>query len=336
MKNLKVKEFRSKLRSIPEAVGLFEISGNEKTLFVKSSENLRKFLLYYCDNEHENKNIQELSDLAESISYMEYDSLIEAFIHELIRVDKQKPAYNSLIKPWYDYLYLGVSFKEPPYLKISHDTLSDCYYIGPFRSSFVLNDILDTFAELFKLPRCIDENFPCDRLNGQQCLGYCQNKLGEALPEVLNRLIMVPNKEAIQRLNIKYDQHLNDLEFVKAENLKNDILLLKKYYKNLLFSYTSHYITGEYRINDSSVFIKNGLIEEVVSPDGYLKLIHPDLSYRRPNELLAFPKDEYDHRWIVYNFVYNTEPETIENLFMENVVELQKSIFSEINLEEKC
>ena len=328
MKSLSVKELKSKSGSVSQRIGLFILNSGEKPLFVKSSENLRKFLLFYCDSEHENKNIQELSEQADNLNYIEYDSLLEAFIQELIWVDKVKPPYNSFIKPWYDYLYMGVTFDKPPYLKVSHDTLEDYYYIGPFRSSFILNDILDTFADLFRLPRCVDEEFPCERLQSQQCLGYCQNKLGEALPEVLNRLIMVPNKEAIQKLSLKHDELMNELEFLKAENLKNEILLLKKYYKNLLFSYTSYYIAGEFKLNDCTLFVKNGMIDEVVSPDGYLKLYHPELSYRRSNELLAFPKDEYDHRWIVFNFVYNTEPDVIEGLFMENVVELQKNIFN--------
>ena len=328
MKTVSVREFKNKSGSVSQRIGLFFLYKDDKPMFIKSSENLRKFLTFYCDSDNENKNIQELSQQVDTIGYIEYDSLIQAFIEELIQVEKFRPQYNVMVKPWYDYLYLGVNFKNPPFMKISHDTLEDFYYIGPFRSSFVLNDILDTFADLFKLPRCESEDFPCERLQSQLCLGYCQNKLGEALPEVLNRLIMVPNKEAVQKLNMKHDEYLNELEFLKAEKLKSDILLLKKYYKNLLFSYTSYYITGEFKLNNYTLFIKEGLIDEIVAPNNYLKLHNKDLSYRKSNELLAFPKDEYDHRWIVFSFVYSTEPETIENLFMENVMELQKKIFN--------
>jgi hypothetical protein len=69
------------------------------------------------------------------------------------------------------------------------------------------------------------------------------------------------------------------------------------------------------------------MIEEIITPDSYVELKHFDLENRKSNELLAYDKAEYDHRWVVFNFIYNTEPEMIESLFMENIEEVQRKVF---------
>jgi excinuclease UvrABC nuclease subunit len=315
------------LNKIPTNTGVFVINDKEKPLFVKSTENLQRFIKVYSDKQTGDKNVQEMIDLIDSISYQESGALIEAFIEELVLIDKYQPCYNNRIKPWYNYIYLGVGFDKPPFLKVCQDTVADYYYIGPFRSSFVLNDILDIFADMFKIPRCENEDYPCERLTNEQCLGFCQNQLGEALPEMLNRLIMVPNKELILKLNTRYEALLNELEFAKADRLSEQISLLKRYYKNLMFAYTSQFISGEFKVGERRVVINKGLIEEIASEDIVINPLHNELD-RKNNELLAYDKSEYDHRWIVFDFVYNTEPEMIEGLFMDNIVKMQKKIFA--------
>jgi len=323
-----LKDMDVAIASIPATTGLFILKNTNSDLYVKSSENLQRFIALYTDNQHQDKNIQELANTAQAISYKPYDSLIEAFIDELFYIDKSAPQYNNIIKPWYHYVYLGINHEKPPYIKVCDETIQDFYYIGPFRSSFALNDVLDAFASIFKLPRCTDENFPCDRLETQLCLGYCQNPLGEALPEMLNRLLMLPNLEAISKLQTQHDALQDNLDFQQADDLQDQITLLKRYYKNLLFSYTSQFITGEFKLNDMTLFVKDGLIQEIVAPERYLKLTHPDLSYRKNNELIAYNKSEYDHRWIVFSFIYNTMPEYIDEIFKDNVIDVQKELFS--------
>ena len=330
MENIDINDFK-KYDRLPQGVGLFVLYDGQTPLFVKSSENLRRFAYLYCDSSSEDKNILDLSGRIQSVSFQEYGSLVEAFIDELVFIDRHNPPYNCMIKPWLDYHYLAVNIHKPPYLAISHTTIGDDIYIGPFRSSFTLNDMLDTFAEVFKLPRCESEHFPCERLSSGLCLGYCQNKLGEALPEMLNRLIIVPNQEAIHKLNEHYEALSDDLEFASAEVVGTYISLLKRYYKNLLFSYTSQFIFGDFKIGDTTIFVKEGMITEIVSKDRYVSLKHTDLSYRRRNEFLAVEKSEYDHRWIVWNFLYQTQPKLIEELFVDNIVELQKAMFSDEN-----
>ena len=306
-----LKELSKKKRHIPQATGYFTINNQDETLFVKSTENLQRFICFYCDSD---TNVPEIQALIADIDYIEYketSSLIEAFLEEQMIIKEMKPKFNKIIKPWYNYVYLGVDFDKPPYFKITNDTTEDFYYIGPFRSSFWINDVLDTFADLFKIPRCDNpiENRGCERLVQELCLGFCQNKLGEALPEMIKKMILMPNKELITKLEIECEALFNDLEYQKGEEVKEQIRLLKRYYKHIMFFYTSQFIKDEFEVKERKIDVDNGMISRI-DDISFISCITKDDS-KKENETLAYEKSEFDHRWIVFDFIFNTVPERL-------------------------
>jgi excinuclease UvrABC nuclease subunit len=311
---------------LPFERGIIFLYDDSALLFTKSTENIQNCLTYFLENNTENSIFIDLKDRVKSYSYKEFNSSIEAFINELITIEKEKPLFNSKIKMWDDYHYLSINIDKPPYIKISESTLENFIYLGPFRNKFSLADIIDVFSELFKLPFCENETEPCHRLLEELCLGFCQNKLHDALPELLNRMLILPNKEVINKLLQECEICKEDLQFIKAEKLLNQISILKKYYKNILFAYTSNEINGDFKVNDFTLIIQNGMIKEIIGSEIYLEFSHQDLDFRKPNELLAFPKDEYDHRWIVFSFIYDTNPNLLEDIYMDNVVSIQESL----------
>ena len=347
MKKIIYKNFSKKREKIPQKAGLFIFYSSEQALFVKSTENLQKFIHFYCDEDNEDDSVHELVTQFEYIEYKENDILIENFIEEILFIREHNPPFNKIFKPWQKYIYLGINLDKLPYLKVSENTIEDFLFLGPFRSSFAVNDILDVFADLFKMPRCptefdflCEEDFnkeknKCERLLDSQCLGFCQNRLGEALPEMLNRMMMLPSKEIITKLNIEHEALLNDLEFNKADELLTQINLLKKYYKHVLFFYTSQFIEGEFQICDYKVFIKDGMIDFIENKAQRYDFGERDsmLDLRKNNEILAYDKSEFDHRWIVFSFLYDTQPNYLEQLFLENVIYLQKKVFGYENIE---
>ncbi|MCL2065008.1 MAG: hypothetical protein FWG98_11665 [Candidatus Cloacimonetes bacterium] len=357
MEKFKLIELSKKTKVLPQKSGLFVLYSKDKALFVKSTENLNRFINFYCDENSEDDVIQELVKQVEHVEYMENDLLIGAFLEEILFINKYNPPFNKMIKPWYKYSYLGINFEKPPYFKVCDDTTEDFYFLGPFRSAFVLNDILDVFADLFKMPRCSNETFErsieqqennrknvdkqnstiygCERLQNELCLGFCQNRLGEALPEMTNRMMMLPNKELINKLNIEYEALLNDLLFQKADDLTKQIELLKRYYKHVLFFYTSQFIEGDFKIQENQITVSEGMIIEGMINKEKIKYSCPqsenipyNLDFKKKNnELLAFDKSEFDHRWIIFNFLCQTQPDYIEQLFLENIEKIQKSVF---------
>jgi len=336
MERIKFSDFIKKPEMLPQASGIFVLHDKEYPLYVKTTENLRRFVGLYSDKNSKEPNIQELEKQIHYIDYQIDNVLIDLFIKELLFINKNNPPFNKILKPWQHYVYLGINFDGPSFMKLCEDTTESHHYLGPFRSAFILNDILDVFAEYFKMPRCGNseiENFGCNRLLENLCLGFCQNKLKEALPEMLNRMMMIPNKALIGKMIAEHEALLNDLEFEKADTIKSKITLLKKYYKNILFCYTSQFIIGEFDVCGNTIKVVQGMIYEIVSKDTKNSSTcicveeRDRFNYLKNNELLAYEKSEYDHRWLVFDFLYNTKPEYIEELFMENVVHLQKKMF---------
>jgi excinuclease UvrABC nuclease subunit len=360
MSRILIEDISHEIKSIPMTIGYFIFFCDELPLFIKSTENLQRFIAFYTEKGSDDTALIEMLNLTTTIMYFETETLVESLLIELIclqatqtrgNTNSTYPSsmeyfrYNSIIKPWYGYTYLSANFTNPPYLKITDDTTTDGYFIGPFRSSFVLNDTLDVFAELFKMPRCSSSYFPCERLVELSCLGFCQNQLIEALPEMINRMMMLPNKDLIQKLTQQHADLLDSLQFQKADNLSTQISILKKYYKYILFVYVSQFLDGKFEIRDFIFFVTDGLIVDIVrtskqdtysknlnnliniNVDEYYCLTKPSLSQRSSNELLAYEKAELDHRWIVFNFVYDTKPEILEKLFLENIKEIQSKIF---------
>lgn len=357
MKKFKKNELLKKCTVIPEKTGVFVLLRMNTIIFSKFTENLAKFIHIYVCSDVDDTNIKNLINEFDELVYFETDSLIESFIVFNIINHTGKyndfsaltegiyPEYNNKIKAWYSYIYLAVDFIKPPYLKTSNDTVEDNIYIGPFRNSFLLNDALDTFSDIFKLPRCESSDFPCFRLTENKCLGFCQNKLQEALPELINKMILIPNKEIINKLIEKKESLLDDLKFIESEHISNQILNIQRYYKNLLFCYVSQFIDGEFTItinigkNLCKLIVREGMIEELIRYsdnteeyiEDYLNIAQSDLSNRKDNELLAYDKSEYDHRWTIFRFLIDTEPDNLENILQNNIEEIQKYIFKEIN-----
>ncbi len=344
--------------NIPEQIGVFTLLHKNQLIFIKTTANLKRFIHLYTDGKHVDNGVKDLYSRFDELCYITCDSLIEAYIIELLIVNTGEfydfkvavhgniPEFNNKIKAWYNYLYLSIDFFKPIYLKQVSDTAGNDIYLGPFRSSFTLNDALDSFADIFKLPRCEDEDFPCSRLDNNKCLGFCQNKLSEALPDMINKMMLVPNREVIQKLTAQRESLLNELKFIEADTLIEQIKLIKLYYKNILFLYVSQFINGEYKLNlrDGKLFCRlvicDGMIKELITEDKnnirmnqYLNIYESDLSIRRTNELLAYDKSEYDHRWIVFSYLYDTEPDIIEAILIENIADIQKELFKNIKSE---
>ena len=301
MEKIYYKNLSKLIKHIPKSKGFFVLYNKEEALYVKSTENLNKFIALYTDKDSENESIVSISEQLERIEYLETNTLMEAFLEEQKIIDNFNPLFNKIIKPYYKYVYLGINYNNNPYFKVCDDTTEDYIYLGPFRSSFFINDVLDAFANLFKLPRCQDAGKTgCDRLHENLCLGFCQNRLGEALPNLINYMLLMPNKEIIDKLNEEHEIMLENLNYPMAENLKAQIDLLIKYYKHVLFFHTSKYIEGTFELKNQKIEINNGVLSS------YNKLID---DYRKENEALAYDKSEFDHRWIIFDFIFNTNPD---------------------------
>lgn len=332
MNRINKNNLKNDLNKIPETQGIFICNSNDAPIFFKITENLRKFVDIYLLMETEEANLLDLRRDTEYVDYTESQDLFFCLLEEKLFFDQHHPEYNNQIKVWKDYSYLSLQWDDVPYIKTSSDTLSSNIYLGPFRNSFFLQDLLDTFSDIYKLPACDDEIFPCDKMNINRCAGYCVFNQDDSLKQILINFYLFPNIQILNDIRKKIEQYEEELNFQQSEIMTEQLKIIESYYRQLLFLYTSRFINYELDLNQLKVKISNGLISEI-------KLNNRTLTYNkedapRENELLVLNKDELDERWIIYRYFENHYSDYLKKQFHANHLEIRNRIISFVDNKE--
>ena len=304
------------LEQIPNSKGIFCFSKPEEILFIRKSSNLRKTIKNFLIENIEDKNVFQMMSLTKTISWLETSSFFEALVNEKKMINKENPEYNNLIRDYEDYVYLGINFHKVPYFNITNDTLEDLYYLGPFIDRFFLYDYIATMGELFQMPVCEEENFPCDRYKTKRCLGYCLKDSREITELILNSFLQKDEK-ILSRLSRTYEELYDDLEFEKTEILKLQKKLIEKYYKVLKFLHIVKNLTLEYEEKGVKYSIKKGVIVKMSKGKEFYYFGYQTPEYRE-NELLAINKNQLGESWIIYNHLKKKYSQKFNNIYLES------------------
>ncbi|MCK5050106.1 MAG: hypothetical protein KAS53_00095 [Candidatus Cloacimonetes bacterium] len=316
-------------QKIPTGTGIFTLSDNNNILYINKTSNLDKSIRQLFKVAKDDKNVFQLVSQTSEIAYEEHTSLFAALVHQKKLESTSHPEFNSMIKPYERYVYLGINFDEPPYIKIVEDTQENRFYIGPFKDRFFLFDLLDAMAELFQLPLCPDEKpYPCTRYKNNKCPGWCIKEKGETYSKAILPFI-IPTKDLLSSKKRKYDEYFDDLQFEKAEKLKNKIQLVEKYFEYLKFINITKNLNLEFNENGRDFIIKdgrlNGLVENGKKDEFPLVTVE-----FRDNEVLAFNKNQLSERWIVYKYLINKNDKIILDRINEFYKKSQLKIRSDL------
>ncbi|MBT4333199.1 MAG: hypothetical protein HOD64_07965 [Candidatus Cloacimonetes bacterium] len=297
-------------QKIPSGTGVFILSDDDRILYVNKTTNLNRSIHQLFKVAKDDKNIFQLISQTKKIEFEEHASIFAALVPQKKIVNTTHPEFNSMIKPFDKYVYLGFDFNEPPYIKVVEDTQQDRFYIGPFRDRFFLFDLLDAMAELFQFPLCPDEKpYPCERYKNDKCTGWCIKEKHETYQQAILNYI-IPTKELLSSKQKEYNDLFADLQFEKAEKLKNRIRLIDKYFGYLKFFIITKNLNVEFAENNRTYTIKGGRISGIIENSKREEFPLVSVEFRE-NELLAFNKDQLAERWIVYNQLINTQDEII-------------------------
>ncbi len=298
------------LSKVSEESGLLSFFSGRTLLYVTEAINLKHKLKALWLIKDEDLTVGELFNNSNKLEIKETKSALSALLQVKTILEKEKPEYYRSLNFWKDYVYLAINPAEFPFVKISEYTEEEWFYIGPFRSRFFLVDIMELMSKLLKIPFCETQTSPCEKMDDGRCRGWCllikseldkeaeensgQTQL-QKLDALLKEAFVHPDNgllELVQNEKEKYDR---DLEFSKAELLKPEIELLKRYKDWLIFLYkikNLNYVTD-------TISVKNGQIvrykddgKEHLCP--YIKIDY------RPNELLAVNKNLVDEARILY------------------------------------
>lgn len=334
MVKIKKENLNQIINKVPEGVGLFICYNGDKPLFFKITENLQRFINYYLLDETQDEILLELRESFDSIELIPSKDLFTCLLEEKLFFSKNKPYFNSQIIENKYYSYLSVRWDEVPYLQSSNDTLKDSIYIGPFRDIFFIQDIIDTFANVYKLPSCEGEQYPCEKMQAQICAGFCMLTDDNDLKSILINYLVSPNLAVLKDLRTKAADAEEDLDFITSDLLQTQYKLISNYYRQLFFLYITRHLEFDGEHNGTKLSIKKGMINSIILKDG-TKHEFFNKDYPRPNELLAVNKNELDERWIVFRMLEEEKSDYVKDLFHKQFQQILNKILKNYNNSKK-
>jgi len=316
-------------QKIPSGAGIFTLLNESKILYVNKTSNLDKSIRRFFKVAKDDKNVFQLVSQTVKIGFKEHTSIFAAFIHQKKLENKSYPEFNSIIKPYEGYVYLGIDFDEPPYIKVVEDTQENRFYIGPFKDRFFLFDLLDAMSELFQFPLCPDEKpYPCARYKNDKCSGWCIKEKYETYSKAILPYI-IPSIDLLSSKQEEYKKLFDDLQFEKAETLNNKINLIKRYFEYLKFLKITKNLNLDFNESGRTLIIKDGRLNEIIENGKKDKFPLITLEFR-DNEVLAFNKDQLAERWIVYKYLKNKNDKIILDRINEFYKKSQLKIRSDL------
>lgn len=229
------------LSTLPDSPGVYYFYGKDnKILYIGKSKSLKsRVSSYFTFGEHSSKKIADLVKKVYDIKWTTVPTELEALLLESSEIKKHKPFFNSVQKKYRRYPFIKICDDEFPYPVLSRGKEDDGGILfGPFRSASFVNEILLDIEKRFKLRNCRkklnpnEDNKPCFYYHLEKCLAPCANHSSkeEYLAEVekVKYYLSGYSDGIIKQLQLKMEEHSENLEFEKANILKSQIFELKK------------------------------------------------------------------------------------------------------------
>lgn len=320
---MRKKDILSNLQAIPSEMGIIFLKKEEDFLYVRRTKNIRKSITNFFTSRNQDDVLFQLISQTTDLDWNTETNQLQILATEKEMLKKSEPQFNDKLNFWRNYFYLTIDFYNVPYFSTAEDTQKKKFYIGPFRSNFFIIDVIGCFAELLKAPACEGEDFPCERLKKQQCLGYCVEET-KKIQNLIRKYYLHPNWEFLKRKKQDQENLLRGLQFTQAELLKKQINLIESYYKHLQFLLSIKTIKWEDNIAGIHYRIEDGILAK--AGDFEFPIIIPEY---RENEILAVNKEHLDEMLWCYEFLSQHATEKLDKQKQKSIEELIKSGYLE-------
>ena len=234
---------KTKVASLPENPGVYQYYDREgKIIYIGKAKNLRKRVSsYFLKNQDYGKTKVLVSKITD-IAHIVVDSEEDALLLENNLIKKYQPRYNILLKDDKTYPFIVVTNEVFPRVFQTRNVVKDgSLYFGPYTSTGLVRALLDLFRHLFPLRSCklnlseeavLKNKYKvCLEYHLGNCKGPCvgeydENSYNQHIEDVRN--ILKGNIGGVIRyLKVRMHDFANELEFEKAEEIKQKILKLE-------------------------------------------------------------------------------------------------------------
>lgn len=303
-----IKIRKNDLQKLPSVPGFFLLQDDKKTIYCDYSDDLNFFIHNLLNQCKDNKTLFEMFSSAQFILYKETSTLFEALCEFKKTVHEKNPKYNNLLRLNDDFVYLAIDLLHPFYYRICENTTENYLYIGPFQNRFTLFDYLDTLSAVGKIHQ------PSQKTDSSNQLIQNDKKMLADLYEI--------DLDLISELKKDFRKTQNNLQFEKAEILKNRINIINKFYEDLIFYHVTKKLNLRYCNGKTEMVIQNGILTKLKDDCHELSFPEEFVEYR-PHEFLAHDKSEYKERKTVFRHFQKNNLARIDDIYEESVQKLK-------------
>ena len=233
------------LKNIPDKAGIYQYyDKNQDLLYVGKAKNLKKRVSSYFTKTQEHGKTKVLVGKIQDIKYVVVATEMDALLLENNLIKKHQPKYNVMLKDGKTYPWICIKNELFPRIFQTRTVIKDgSEYFGPYASVRSVQTILEFFHQLYPLRNCNlnlseqnikNEKFKvCLEYHLKNCLGPCigeqKNKDYLLAIDHIRQIITGDVRSVIEHLKDSMKKFSANLEYEKAQSIKEKITLLDNY-----------------------------------------------------------------------------------------------------------
>ncbi len=243
---MSTEDFKAISDNLPHEPGVYRFLDTDGTiLYVGKAKSLKNRLnSYFGEKKHMQYKTVLLTRNASNIEYTVVETEHDALLLENSLIKKFQPRYNVMLKDGKSYTYICIKNEAFSRVFFTRRLIKDgSIYFGPYTSKHRVNILFEIIKKLFQLRTCnlnlTEENISknkfkvCLEYHIKNCLGPCEGL--ESADEYSQKIEQVRNILRGNLGNVKkyitdtMKQHAEDLEFEKAQLLKEKLFAFEDY-----------------------------------------------------------------------------------------------------------
>ena len=235
-------DLKEKIDNLPKTPGIYMMKDKYgDIIYVGKSKKLKERVKsYFTNSKNHSKKVKRMVKNIEDLDVILTDTELDALLLECEMIKKIRPMYNQLMKNHENYSYIKINKNiNYPYIEVSKEIEDDSLYFGPYTMDKKLDEIVNIISREYKIRTCKIMN-KCIKYDLNKCVGPCREIISRKdyniiIDKIINNLNN-SNENLINILNKKMQDEISKLNFEKANDINNDIALLKSlsYKQNII------------------------------------------------------------------------------------------------------
>ncbi len=235
-----IQKHEHSLKKLPEESGVYYFKNELGVpLYIGKAKSLKdRVRTYFQLGEVTSKKIADLVNSIDLIEWQETNTELEALLLESKEIKKYIPPFNVQLKRYKSYPLLKITNEDFPRVeKCFHIDDDGAEYFGPFRSRYLVDEIIDSIEKQFNLRKCVEpiipngKTEPCIYYQIKKCGAPCANLISKEeykieLDKVKYYLSGFGNG-IINQLEMKMQDYATNLDFERAAMIRDQIAELK-------------------------------------------------------------------------------------------------------------